>query len=107
MNTKHDDEEQMEYLKQWQLNKKQKEEMGMFKMFKNCVFKQDVNTVKWLKAAGVRAIKTVAQTAIATIGASATMGEVNWVMVGSASLLAGVVSILTSIAGIPEVKEGE
>ena len=61
-------------------------------MFKNCVFKPDVNTVKWFKAAGVRAIKTMAQTAIATIGASATMGEVNWVMVGSASLLAGVVS---------------
>ena len=76
-------------------------------MFKNCVFKTDVNTVKWLKAAGVRAIKTVAQTAIATIGASTTMGEVNWIMVGSASLLAGVVSILTSVAGIPEVKEGE
>ena len=76
-------------------------------MFKNCVFKPDVNTAKWLKAAGVRAIKTVAQTAIATIGASVTMGEVNWVMVGSASLLAGVVSILTSVAGIPEVKEGE
>lgn len=76
-------------------------------MFKNCVFKPDVNTVKWLKAAGVRAIKTVAQTTIATIGASTTMGEVNWVMVGSASLLAGVVSILTSVAGIPEVKEGE
>ena len=76
-------------------------------MFKNSVFKADVNTVKWLKAAGVRAIKTVAQAAIATIGASATLGEVNWVMVGSASLLAGVVSILTSVAGIPEVKEGE
>ena len=76
-------------------------------MFKNCVFKADVNTIKWFKAAGVRAIKTVAQTAIATIGASVTMGEVNWVMVGSASLLAGVVSILTSVAGIPEVKEGE
>lgn len=76
-------------------------------MFKNYVFKSDVNTVKWLKAAGVRAIKTVAQAAIATIGASATMGEVNWVMVGSASLLAGVVSILTSAAGIPEVKEGK
>lgn len=76
-------------------------------MFKNCVFKPDVNTIKWLKAAGVRAIKTVAQTAIAAIGASATMGEVNWVMVGSASLLAGVVSVLTSVAGIPEVKEGE
>lgn len=76
-------------------------------MFKNCVFKSDVNTIKWLKAAGVRANKTVAQTAIAAIGASATMGDVNWAMVGSASLLAGVVSILTSVAGIPEVKEGE
>ena len=76
-------------------------------MFKNCVFKADVNTVKWLKAAGVRAIKTVAQTAIAAIGASATMGDVNWVMVGSASLLSGIISILTSIGGIPEVKEGE
>ena len=76
-------------------------------MFKNCVFKPDVNTVKWLKAAGVRAIKTVAQTAIAAIGASATMGDVNWVMVGSASLLSGIISILTSIGGIPEVKEGE
>jgi hypothetical protein len=76
-------------------------------MFKNCVFKPNVNTVKWFKAAGVRAIKTVAQTAIAAIGASATMGEVDWVMVGSASLLAGVVSILTSVAGIPEVKEDE
>lgn len=76
-------------------------------MFKNCVFKPNVNTAKWFKAAGIRAIKTVAQTAIATIGASATIGEVNWVMVGSASLLAGVVSILTSVAGIPEVKEGE
>lgn len=104
MNTKYDDDEQMKYLKQWQLNRKQKEDMSMFK---NCVFKPDVDTVKWLKAAGVRAIKTVAQTAIATIGASATMGEVNWAMVGSASLLAGVVSILTSVAGIPEVKEGE
>lgn len=76
-------------------------------MFKNSVFKSNVNTVKWFKAAGIRAIKTVAQTAIATIGASATMGEVNWAVVGSSSLLAGIVSILTSIAGIPEVKEGE
>ena len=76
-------------------------------MFKNSVFKPNVNTVKWFKAAGIRAIKTVAQTAIATIGASATIGEVNWVMVGSASLLAGIVSILTSVAGIPEVKEDE
>ena len=76
-------------------------------MFKNCVFKPNIDTVKWLKAAGIRAIKTVAQTAIATIGASATMGDVNWAMVGSASLLSGIISILTSIGGIPEVKEGE
>ena len=75
-------------------------------MFKNSVLNVNVNTVKWLKAAGVRAVKTVAQTAIATIGTSAMMGEVNWMAVGSASLLAGVVSILTSVAGIPEVKEG-
>lgn len=59
---------------------------------------------KWFKAAGIRAIKTIAQTAIGTIGASAYMGDVNWLMVGSASLLAGILSILTSIAGLPEVE---
>lgn len=59
----------------------------------------------WLKAAAVRAIKTVAQTAAATIGTSAVMGEVNWIMVGSAALLAGILSMLTSVAGLPEVKE--
>jgi hypothetical protein len=64
-------------------------------------------TKKWLKAAGIRALKTVAQTAIATIGTSAIIVEVNWVVVGSASLLAGILSLLTSIAGLPEVKEGK
>lgn len=60
---------------------------------------------KWIKAAGVRALKTVAQTAVATIGTDAVMGEVNWFMVGSASLLAGVLSLLTSVAGLPELEE--
>lgn len=64
------------------------------------------NWKQWVKAAAVRAVKTVAQTAVATIGTSAVMGEVNWVMVGSASLLAGILSLLTSVAGLPEVAEG-
>ena len=59
---------------------------------------------EWWKCAGIRALKTICQTAIATIGTSATMGEVNWVLVGSASLLAGILSLLTSIAGLPELK---
>ena len=61
--------------------------------------------IKWLKAAGIRAIKTVAQTAVATIGTAAVLGEVNWVLVGSAAALAGILSMLTSVAGLPELKE--
>lgn len=61
----------------------------------------------WLKAAAVRAVKTIAQTAVATIGTTAVMAEVDWMMVASASLLAGVLSVLTSIAGLPEVKGEE
>lgn len=63
-------------------------------------------TKKWMKAAGIRALKTVAQTAAATIGTSALLTEVNWIMVVSASVLAGVLSLLTSVAGLPETKEG-
>lgn len=60
---------------------------------------------KWAKCAGIRAVKTVAQTAVATIGTSAVMADVNWVMVVSASVLAGVLSLLTSVAGLPEVDQ--
>ena len=63
------------------------------------------NFREWIKAAGVRAIKTVAQTAVATIGTSAVISEVNWLMVGSASVLAGILSLLTSVAGLPELDQ--
>ena len=62
---------------------------------------------KWMKAAGIRAIKTVAQTAVATIGTSVVMTAVDWKFVVSASVLAGILSLLTSVAGLPEVKEDE
>ena len=65
------------------------------------------NFKKWIAAAGIRALKTVAQTAVATIGTSAVISEVNWVMVASASVLAGVLSLLTSVAGLPELKVEE
>jgi len=60
--------------------------------------------LRWWKAAGIRAIKTVAQTAVAMIGTSAVMGDVDWIMVGSASLLSGILSLLTSVAGLPELE---
>ena len=72
-------------------------------MFKNCVFKADVDTVQWAKAAARRAIITMAQTFVATVGAATAMGDVNWTMVASASVLAGILSMATSIAGLPEL----
>ena len=66
---------------------------------------KDIINISWVKAAGIRAIKTVAQTAVATISTSKMIGDVNWTMVASASVLAGLLSILTSIAGLPEVHE--
>lgn len=74
-------------------------------MFKNCVFKASVDTKKWSKAAGIRAVKTMAQVFIATIGTAAAMQDVNWMLVGSATLLSGIISLATSVAGIPEVSE--
>ena len=62
---------------------------------------------EWWKYAGIRAVKTICQTAIASIGTSAVLSDVNWIMVASASVLAGILSLLTSLAGIPEVKKEE
>ena len=75
-------------------------------MFENCVFKVSVDTKRWMKKAGIRAIKTVAQTAVATIGTATALGQVDAKLVVSASVLAGILSLLTSVAGLPEV-EGE
>lgn len=69
------------------------------------IFMTKSNFKQWLKAAGIRAIKTVAQTAVATIGTAAALGEVDWKLIISSSILAGVVSLLTSVAGLPEVTE--
>lgn len=63
--------------------------------------------IKWLKAAGIRAVKTMAQTAIATIGTSAVLKQVDWILVASSSLLSGILSILTSITGLPELNQSE
>lgn len=76
-------------------------------MFKNCVFKPSVNTVKWAESAAIRAVKTIAQTAIAMIPAAVTIQSVDWVTVIGTAALAGVVSVLTSVAGLPEVEEGD
>jgi hypothetical protein len=65
------------------------------------------NWKTWFKCAGIRAVKTLAQTAVATIGTAAAMGEVDWVLVASSSVLAAVLSLFTSIAGLPEVGEGK
>ena len=63
------------------------------------------NWKNWIKAAGIRALKTVAQTAVATIGTCAVLSEVNWITVGSAAVLAGILSLVTSLAGLPELEE--
>lgn len=76
-------------------------------MFKNTVLKSSVDTQKWMKAAAVRAIKTAAQTVVAMIPAAAMIQQVDWVAVAGTAALSAVVSILTSVAGIPEVKDGE
>lgn len=76
-------------------------------MFKNNVFNVSVDTKKWLKKAGVRAVKTMAQTFVATVGTATVIGAVDWKMVFSASVLAGILSIATSVAGIPEVEAEE
>lgn len=74
-------------------------------MFKNCVFKASIDTKKWMKAAGIRAVRTTAQTALVLIPVGVTIEAVDWKVVLSTSVLTGIVSLLTSIAGLPEVGE--
>ena len=77
-------------------------------MFKNCVFKDSVNTRKWMVNAGIRAVKTMAQTAVAVMGTITVLSAIDWRMVLSSAIVAGIVSILTSVAGLPEAPcEGE
>ena len=77
-------------------------------MFKNCVYKDSVNTRKWMVNAGIRAVKTMAQTAVAVMGTSTVLSAIDWRMVLSSAIVAGIVSILTSVAGLPEAPcEGE
>lgn len=76
-------------------------------MFKNSVLKASVNTKEWAKKAAIRAIKTMAQTAVAVIGTSTVVAAVDWKIVVSSTVVSGVVSILTSVAGIPEVESEE
>lgn len=74
-------------------------------MFKNCVLKASVDTREWAKAAGIRAVKTMAQTFAATVGTAAVLSAVDWKVVVSASILSGILSVANSVAGIPEVEE--
>ena len=77
-------------------------------MLKNCVFKDSVNTRKWMVNAGIRAVKTMAQTAVAVMGTSTVLSAIDWRMVLSSAIVAGIVSILTSVSGLPEAPcEGE
>lgn len=77
----------------------------MIAMFKNCVFKVSVDTKKWMKSAGIRAVKTMAQTAVSIVVVGNTVATVDWKLAVSSAVVAGVVSLLTSVAGIPEVED--
>lgn len=76
-------------------------------MFKNSVFKVSIDTKQWMRAAGIRAVKTTAQAAVALIPAAATISQVDWDVVAGTALLSGILSLLTSVAGIPEVMQKE